>query len=102
MSSTSASSASSTTLQALDESRGSSVSTELREEYEDLLRYAVVVPAKSMMGGGPLKISETMVSRTAMVSNASQLPAASERISVSTRAHQPPPSPLTPEGKLKI
>ena len=26
------------------ESRGSSVSTELREEYEDLLRYAVVTP----------------------------------------------------------
>lgn len=27
-----------------DESRGSSVSTQLREEYEDLLRYAVVTP----------------------------------------------------------
>lgn len=26
------------------ESRGSSVSTEMREEYEDLLRYAVVMP----------------------------------------------------------
>ena len=27
-----------------NESRGSSVSTQLREEYEDLLRYAVVTP----------------------------------------------------------
>lgn len=43
-----------------DESRGSSVSTQLREEYENLLRYAVVTPVgdalakqrQSGLGGG--------------------------------------------------
>ena len=34
------------------ESRGSSVSTGLREEYEDLLRYAVVTPVLSASVGG--------------------------------------------------
>jgi len=32
------------------ESRGSSVSTGLREEYEDLLRYAVVTPVVGLPG----------------------------------------------------
>ena len=91
----------SSSLQALDESRGSSVSTELREEYEDLLRYAVVVPvldAKKMAGGGggggPSSSAATMVSRTTMVSSASQqLP---DDVYKATRTPQPP---LNPEGK---
>ena len=51
--------------EAVSESRGSSVSTGLREEYEDLLRYAVVTPVlnastvksskvlKNQSSGGP-------------------------------------------------
>ena len=34
------------------ESRGSSVSTGLREEYDDLLRYAVVMPVLNTAGSG--------------------------------------------------
>ena len=44
MSSDSSSSLSSRSPVLSEESRGSSVSTQLREEYEDLLRYAVVAP----------------------------------------------------------
>ena len=82
------------------------MSTELREEYEDLLRYAVVLPvsvdAKKMAGGGGggginRPSTATMVSRTTMVSSATQLPA--EHLSMLSRTPQPHPSPLNPECK---
>ena len=94
------------------------MSTELREEYEDLLRYAVVVPTSvdatkmaGCVGGGvgPLNAAATMVSRTTMVSSAPssrhqqrQYHPASEHLSGATARSsfhlQPHPSPLNPEG----
>ena len=54
------------------ESRGSSVSTGLREEYEDLLRYAIVAPTTSgmmqgmsMKGGGARPASSASAHATA-------------------------------------
>ena len=51
------------------ESRGSSVSTGLREEYEDLLRYAIVAPTTSgmmsMKGGGARTASSASAHATA-------------------------------------
>ena len=41
------------TLMVGTESRGSSVSTEMREEYEDLLRYAVVMPTVGKDASNP-------------------------------------------------
>ena len=43
----------------ISESRGSSVSTGLREEYEDLLRYAVVTPVLSTSVGGLTSTAKT-------------------------------------------
>lgn len=93
--------------EAQDESRGSSVSTELREEYENLLRYAVVTPVSSADankmaggGGGGATSSAAMVSGAAMASTVPphQLQEQMSGASRSTRGSQPPPSPLNPEG----
>ncbi len=68
-----------------EESRGSSVSTEMREEYEALLRYAVVTPvfdAKKMLAftTGPSASTDPAVASSSPYPSKNQ----------SFRAHSPP------------
>ncbi len=74
---------------ACSESRGSSVSSEMREEYEDLLRYAVVMP---------VAFDAKMAFREkSSVQN--QTPLQPQPVPV-TRLQ--PPRPLFPEGDLLL
>ena len=84
------------------ESRGSSVSTDMREEYEDLLRYAVVVPvAQDAM----IKFcaSDQQERSTTVASTGAPTVAelSSSRVQPEPARLQPPrphPTPIQPEG----
>lgn len=76
----------------VSESKGSSVSTELREEYEDLLRYAVVTPVLNVSAGGVLPNTKTKKS------NSSGPP---PRKSPPPRPHTPPRHVTRSEMKAK-
>jgi len=74
-----------------DDSKGSSVSTVLREEYEDLLRYAVVTPL----------LDSKVVKHHSPDRNASlSSPRVESRVEhVVKTTHQRPATPHKPEGK---
>lgn len=80
--STSSSAESVSSPEVVSESRGSSVSTGLREEYEDLLRYAVVTP---VLNASTVKSSKVLKNQ----SSGGPPPRSS-----------PPPRPYTPPRHL--
>lgn len=75
-----------------EESRGSSVSSEMREEYEDLLRYAVVVPVAYDAKMASKEHANTGVADL----SSSRIQPEPARLKVP----KPHPSPLHPEGDL--
>lgn len=77
------------------ESRGSSVSTELREEYEDLLRYAVVVPVSQVQDAKMASRGHASGGADLSTSRVQPEPVP---LSVRLQPPKPHPSPLRPEG----
>ena len=85
-----------------EESRGSSVSTEMREEYEDLLRYAVVVPVGKDAKKASAREQRHASGATAVAAGVAGDPSVDFRAqpeSARVRVPQPYPSPLHPEGE---
>ena len=88
--STSSSAESVSSPEVVNESRGSSVSTGLREEYEDLLRYAVVTPVLN---------ASTVKSSKVLMNQSSDGPP--PRSSPAPRPHTPPRHLSRSEAKAK-
>lgn len=86
--STSSSAESASSPEVVSESRGSSVSTGLREEYEDLLRYAVVTPVLN-------------ASTSKVLTNQSRNGGPPPRSSPPPRPHTPPRHSSRSEAKAK-
>ena len=79
-----------------EQSRGSSVSTEMREEYEDLLRYAVVVPLTQ--DAKMASRAREQASSGGTAADLSSVRARGQPEPARLKVPKPHPSPLYPEG----